>query len=98
MMGRGAGLTPEDFALARNGSARNAIDQSIAAFAREVTESRGVVSDTAFNVYLGQGLTRGMMVEIVANVSLNLLTNYINHLADTEIDFPQVDLAIEAAA
>ncbi|MEZ5573798.1 MAG: hypothetical protein R3E64_17550 [Halioglobus sp.] len=57
-----------------------------------------MIPDAAFNVYLGQGLTHGMMVEIVANVSLNLLTNYINHLADTEIDFPLVDLAIEAAA
>jgi hypothetical protein len=30
------------------------------------------------------------MLEIVANVALNTLTNYTNSLADTEIDTPPV--------
>lgn len=93
LMGKGAGLSEQDIASARCGTARDTLDNGIAAFAREVTEARGIISDDAFNVYLGQGLTHSLMVEIVANVALNLLTNYINHLADTEIDFPVVALA-----
>jgi hypothetical protein len=30
------------------------------------------------------------MVEILANVALNVLTNYTNNFAGTEIDFPVV--------
>jgi hypothetical protein len=30
---------------------------------------------------------------VVANVVLNVLTNYFNHVAQTEIDFPKVELA-----
>ena len=35
------------------------------------------------------------MVEIVANVALNTLTNYNNRLADTKIYFPVVELELE---
>jgi len=98
LMGKGAGLTEDDIIKARNGSANDALNHTIAAFARDVTESRGVIPDDAFNVYVGQGLTPELMTEIVANVALNLFTNYINHLADTEIDFPIVDVETEVAA
>jgi hypothetical protein len=29
-------------------------------------------------------------VETVANIALNIFTNYINHVARTPIDFPEV--------
>jgi hypothetical protein len=32
------------------------------------------------------------MLEVVANVALNTLTNYANRLADTAIDFPVVQV------
>jgi hypothetical protein len=31
------------------------------------------------------------LVEILANIALNVFTNYFNHIAGTEIDFPVVD-------
>jgi hypothetical protein len=37
------------------------------------------------------------IAEIVATVALNIFTNYFNHVAGTEIDFPEVAPA-EAAA
>ena len=40
------------------------------------------------------GYTDGQVGEIVANVALNLFTNYFNHVAGTELDFPAApDLA-----
>ena len=40
------------------------------------------------------GYTDGEVGEIVANVVLNLFTNYFNHVAATELDFPAApDLA-----
>jgi hypothetical protein len=40
----------------------------------------------------------GAIAEIVANVVANIFTNYVNHVAQTEIDFPKVDLATARAA
>ncbi len=94
LMGKGAGLSEDDIRLARNGGATNGLNHNIAAFARDVTEYRGVIPDESFKVYLERGLTHAVMIEITANVTLNLFSNYINHLADTEIDFPVVDLAM----
>ena len=34
------------------------------------------------------GYTDGEVVEIVANVAINIFTNYFNHIANTEVDFP----------
>jgi len=31
------------------------------------------------------------LVEVVAHVALNIFTNYFNHIAGTEIDFPRVE-------
>ena len=35
-------------------------------------------------------LTDAEIVETVANVALNILTNYVNHVAQTVVDFPEV--------
>ena len=34
------------------------------------------------------GFSDGEITEIIANVALNLFTNYFNHVAGTEVDFP----------
>ena len=36
------------------------------------------------------GLTDSDILETVAHVSHNILTNYVNHVAHTVIDFPEV--------
>ena len=37
------------------------------------------------------------MIEIVLHVALNTLTNYVNVVADTEIDFPVIKAKQQAA-
>lgn len=98
LMGKSAGLSEQDIAQARNGNGNEALDQAIAAFAREVSEFRGVIPNAAFDVYAKQGLSSALMIEIVGHVTLNLFTNYVNHLAGTEIDFPVIDLDLDSAA
>ena len=44
------------------------------------------------------GYTDGDIAELVANVAANIFTNYFNHVARTEVDFPRVPVAIEVAA
>ena len=58
------------------------------AFARKIVEDRGHVSDEDVEEVRRAGYTDGEIAEIVANVAMTIFTNYFNHVADTEVDFP----------
>ena len=67
-------------------------------FARKITDKRGFVSDDDITAVRTAGYDDGALTEIVANVVANTFTNYINHVAETEIDFPKADLVEPKAA
>jgi uncharacterized peroxidase-related enzyme len=59
-------------------------------FARRVTELRGRVSDADLAALRDAGFDEASTIEIVITVALNVLTNYVNNVALTDIDFPKV--------
>ncbi len=63
---------------------------AILSFAASVVENRGLVSDEELAAARTAGLSQGEIVETVAVTVANILTNYINHVAQTDIDFPVV--------
>ena len=65
-------------------------------FARRVTELRGRVSDADLSTLRDAGFDEASTVEIVVNVALNVLTNYVNNVAQTDIDFPKVSAKLAA--
>ena len=81
------GLTEEQTEQSRQGIADDAKTQAGLQFAKDVTENKGMVSTDAINA----GYNDGDILEIVLNVVSNTLTNYVNHIAQTEIDFPKVE-------
>ena len=87
LMGKGAGLTPDEIAAARQGSG-----SAVARLAVQVAKTRGNVSDAELAAARAAGLTDGQILEVVAGVALNVLTNYVNNLAGTVIDFPKVEI------
>jgi len=66
-------------------------------FAETVLETRGGVSDVDVEQVRAAGYSDGEIAEIVAHVAFNVLTNYFNKVADTEIDFPEVTPAGKVA-
>lgn len=92
VIGRGAGLGDDDIDKARHGRADDAFDELITRFALAVARNRADVSDTDFAAARDAGLDNELMVEIVLNVTVNVMTNYLNKLAGTDIDFPVVEL------
>ena len=92
--GQRAGLTEEETKEARRVASPDGKDQAALAFARKVAEDRGVVADADLERIRRAGYNDGEIAEIVANVALNIFTNYFNHVAGTEVDFPAApDLA-----
>jgi len=56
--------------------------------AREITATRGLPTQTGIDRFFAVGYSRGALVDLIGFVALNTFTNYLNHIADTEIDFP----------
>ena len=60
------------------------------AFARTVAESRGKVGAADLAAVRRAGFSDAQLVEIVLVVAENFLTNLINNVGETDIDFPIV--------
>ena len=68
--------------------ARSGTLSAVATLAQQITESRGQLSDEQIAAAREAGLSDGQIVEVVAQVTLLTLTNYLNNIATTDIDFP----------
>jgi len=84
--GEKAGLDAGALLAARAGTL-----DGVAAFARAVTLSRGQVSEVQLAAAREAGLDDVKIVDVIAQVSLLTLTNYLNNVAMTDIDFPPND-------
>ncbi len=78
-------------------SADRKID-AILKFAKAVVIRKGQVSDADLAAVKEAGITEGEIAEIIGHVGLNILTNYFNTTANTEIDFPEVKAGTVLAA
>lgn len=87
-LGSRAGLSPEQIAEARRGQAADPKAQAVLRFARKLVETRGHAGDDDIAALRTAGCTDAEIAETVAHVAFNLFTNYFNHVAQTEIDFP----------
>ncbi len=89
-IGRSVGLSEEALGDSRRGESPDPKEATVLAFTRNVVTNRGRVSDEEVAKLRKAGFTEGDIVELIANISLTLFTNYFNHIAGTEIDFPAV--------
>ncbi|HJP69481.1 MAG TPA: carboxymuconolactone decarboxylase family protein, partial [Sphingomicrobium sp.] len=85
-----AKLDEAELAANRQGRSTDAKAGPAVAFARKVAEKRGKVSDADVSELKLVGYTEAQVIEIVLLVAENFLTNLINNVAGTEIDFPFV--------
>jgi len=88
---KSAGVSEADALKARGGDGEDPFERALASFAKKVVRQRGHVADEDVENARQAGIDDGLMMEIVAHVALNTLSNYANELAGTEIDFPVVE-------
>ena len=53
-----------------------------------ITRQRGVVDNDSINQFFAAGFTRQQLLEIILILSQKVMSNYVNHLADTPVDEP----------
>ncbi len=91
-----AKLSEVEIDAARGGRSQNAHADAALRFAKRVAESHGRVSDVELATLRDAGFDEASVIEIVVNVALNVLTNYVNIVAQTDIDFPTVNAKLVA--
>jgi uncharacterized peroxidase-related enzyme len=85
-----AKLDAAEIAANRAGRSNDAKADAAVRFAVAVAQSRGHVGDEALAAIRAAGWTDAEILEITVHVALNTLTNYVNEVAGTEVDFPVV--------
>lgn len=95
-IGKMVGLSAEEITDSRRATAADPGTLAALRFAQELVVKKGLVDDEALKSVRAAGFADGEIVEIVANVALNIFTNYLNHVADTDVDFPEVSLDLAA--
>ncbi len=96
-IGGKVGLSEIEIADARQVSATDEHTAAILNLARSIVVQRGELSEAEFKAARAAKLTDAEIVETTANVALNILTNYVNHVAQTVVDFPEVKPGVAEA-
>ena len=87
-IGQSVGLSEECIEDSRRGKSSDSKVSAALDFTRKVVSDRGWVTDEDVAKLGKAGFTEGDIVELIANISLTVFTNYFNHVAETEVDFP----------
>jgi len=91
-----AKLSGSEIDAARAGRSSDARVDAALRFARRVVVTRGMVTDEELSAVRAAGFDDAAVLEIVVTVALNVLTNYVNNVARTDVDFPKI--AMQRAA
>lgn len=85
-----AKLDDAEMTANRNGSSNDPKADAAVRFAAKIVSERGHLQAKDVEAVQQAGYDDGQILEIVLHVALNTWTNYINEIAQTEIDFPVV--------
>jgi AhpD family alkylhydroperoxidase len=86
--GGNAGLSEEEIRSARRAMAPDPKAGQILRFTQSLVLQRGEISDEDLCALRKAGCTEAEVIEIVANIALNIFTNYLNMLSGTKTNFP----------
>ncbi len=89
-LGKMVGLGDEEIADSRRGVSPDRKTEAVLQFARKVVTERGWVSDEDLAAVRAAGTSDAEIAEVVAHVAVNTFSNYFNHVAETDVDFPKV--------
>jgi uncharacterized peroxidase-related enzyme len=97
-LGKGvAKLDDAEIEANRSGYSHDVKADAAVRFAVKIANSRGHISDADLKLVAAVGYSEEEVIEIVSHVALNTLTNYVNNVAATDVDFPVVTALKNAA-
>ena len=89
-IGEGEGLSADELKHNLHGTSEDPKTKAALEFALVLINTQGNPTDADVQTVKDAGYTDGEVLEITAVVAFNIFTNYFNHVADTDVDFPLV--------
>lgn len=90
------GIPAEELASNRSGASNDPSTTAALRLAAAIVDRRGDVADADLDAARQAGMDDSAIGEIAAHVALNVFSNYVNHLARPDLDFPRVEAGIHA--
>lgn len=97
-IGKMVGLDDNELLTARQFRSRDPKIDAALQFAHEIVVRRGELGAADVEKVRRAGYSDGEIVEIIAVVCLTIFTNYFNHIAKTDVDFPLVEAGLKQMA
>jgi uncharacterized peroxidase-related enzyme len=91
------GLDDAELTANRNAASNDMREEAALRLAAKIATARGHVGDEDVAAFTAAGFSDAELVELVAQIALSIFANYLNEVADTEIDFPLVKNRISVA-
>lgn len=89
-LGKKAGIDEHELALNLQGKSDDPMCQAGLDFVSKVVKARGQIGNEDLQAVRNAGFSDERIVEMIAHIALNTLTNYFNEVFQVEIDFPAV--------
>jgi alkylhydroperoxidase family enzyme len=91
-----SGFMPEDLESPHNAAAADPRSETLLHFTQAVVLQRGEVDDEEFQALVKAGFSYEQIIEIVANIALNIFATFFNNVARTGVgDFPPLRRGLE---
>jgi uncharacterized peroxidase-related enzyme len=91
MRGGKAGLTQQELLATRQGTDADPHMNQVLRLTDRIMATGGRVDDSALAEARQAGVSDAEIAEIVGHIALNVLSNYFNHVAEPDLDFPLVE-------
>ncbi|WIX76576.1 carboxymuconolactone decarboxylase family protein [Amycolatopsis carbonis] len=85
-----AKLDADEIERARHADSADEHVAALLTLSDTIARGRGTMDETALKTAREAGVTNAEIGEVIGNLALNILTNYFNIVADTDIEFPVV--------
>ncbi len=83
---RAVGLSEQTIQMSQKAMAKDVKTQAMLHFVQAIVLQRGEISDRDFTAMRNTGFSEDEIIEVLANVALNIFANYFNLLAQTDLD------------
>lgn len=95
VLGKMNGFSDTDVLELRAGTSNNLKLNALVDLAKEITKTKGRVSESKLDAFYAAGYNDGSLVDLILQISDKIAMNYLHNLTEIKIDFP---LATELAS
>jgi uncharacterized peroxidase-related enzyme len=87
------GLSREEMKAIRRGAPEDDKQKALVTFAKRILDTKGFTADADIEAFRSVGYTDAQVCEVITIIGQKMMSNYFNHIHETELDFPEPEKA-----